>query len=100
MKNEESVEIISKFIKSDLRKYIELLVNDKNFVVDIEKSKIFNEFKDLSPKEKMNKVDSNLGNTARTYILNIIVLKHLYRLSIEMEDLFLDLYWKDKIKDI
>ena len=40
------------------------------------------------------------GNTARTYILNIIVLKHLYRLSIEMEDLFLDLYWKDKIKDI
>lgn len=48
----------------------------------------------------MKKVDSNLGNTARTYILNIIVLKHLYRLSIEMEDLFLDLYWKDKIKDI
>lgn len=100
MKNEEGLEIILKFIKSDLKKYIELLVNDKNFVVDIEKSKIFNEFKDLSPKEKMKKVDSNLGNTARTYILNIIVLKHLYRLSIEMEDLFLDLYWKDKIKDI
>ena len=39
MRNEESVEIISKFIKSDLRKYIELLVNDKNFVVDIEKVK-------------------------------------------------------------
>lgn len=52
MRNEESVEIISKFIKSDLRKYIELLVNDKNFIVDIEKSKIFNEFKALSPEEK------------------------------------------------
>ena len=100
MKNEESVEIISKFIKSDLRKYIELLIYDNNFIEDIEKSKIFNEFKALSPKEKMKKVDSNLCNTARTYILNIIVLKHLYRLSIEMEDLFLDLYWKDKIKDI
>ena len=100
MKNEEGLEIISKFIKSDLRKYIELLINDENFVMDIEKSKIFNEFKDLSPEEKMKKVDTNLGNTARTYILNIIVLKHLYRLSIEMEDLFLDFYWKDKIKDI
>lgn len=100
MKNEEGLEIILKFIKSDLKKYIELLINDKNFVMDIEKSKIFNEFKALSTKEKMKKVDSNLGNTARTYILNIIVLKHLYRLSVEMEDLFLDLYWKDKIKDI
>ena len=100
MKNEEGLEIISKFIKSDLRKYIELLIDDENFVMDIEKSKIFNEFKDLSPEEKMKKVDTNLGNTARTYILNIIVLKHLYRLSIEMEDLFLDFYWKDKIKDI
>lgn len=96
----ENVEILFQFIKNDLRKYIELLIDDENFVMDIEKSKIFNEFKDLSPKEKMKKVDSNLGNTARTYILNIIVLKHLYRLSIEMEDLFLDLYWKDKIKDI
>lgn len=100
MKNEEGLEIISKFIKSDLRKYIELLIDDENFVMDIQKSKIFNEFKDLSPEEKMKKVDTSLGNTARTYILNIIVLKHLYRLSIEMEDLFLDLYWKDKIKDI
>ena len=45
MKNEESVEIISKFIKSDLRKYIELLIDDENFVMDIQKSKIFNEFK-------------------------------------------------------
>lgn len=42
MKNEESVEIILKFIKSDLRKYIELLIDDENFVMDIEKSKIFN----------------------------------------------------------
>ena len=41
MKNEESVEIISKFIKSDLRKYIELLIYDNNFIEDIEKSKIF-----------------------------------------------------------
>ena len=96
----ENVESLLQFIKNDLRKYIELLIDDENFVMDIEKSKIFNEFKDLSPEEKMKKVDTNLGNTARTYILNIIVLKHLYRLSIEMEDLFLDLYWKDKIKDI
>lgn len=96
----ENVEILLQFIKNDLRKYVELFINDKDFVKDIEKSKIFNSFENLTIDKRMEMVDSYFGNTARTYILNIIVLKHLYRLSIEIEDLFLDLYWKDKIKDI
>ncbi len=96
----ENVEILLQFIKNDLRKYVELFINDKDFVKDIEKSKIFNSFESLTIDKRMEMVDSYFGNTARTNILARLVLKHLYRLAIKSEDLFLDQYWKDKIKDI
>lgn len=96
----ENVEILLQFIKNDLRKYVELFINDKDFVKDIEKSKIFNSFESLTIDKRMEMVDSYFGNTARINILARLVLKHLYRLAIKSEDLFLDQYWKDKIKDI
>lgn len=96
----EIIEIYSEFIKKDLRKYMSLLINDTNFVEDVERSKIFSTFKDLPTDKRMEMVNACLGNTARTNILFRLVLKHLYKLAIKSEDLFLDLYWKDKIKDI
>ena len=91
----ENVESSLQFIKNDLRKYVELFINDKDFVKDIEKSKIFNSFENLTIDKRIKMVDNYLGNTARTNILARLVLKHLYRLAIKSEDLFLDLYWKD-----
>ena len=96
----ENVESLLQFIKTDLRKYVGLFINDKDFVKDIEKSKIFNSFENLTIDKRIKMVDNYLGNTARTNILARLVLKHLYRLAIKSEDLFLDLYWKAKIKDI
>lgn len=63
-------------------------------------TKMFSSFKKLSSEERMEMVNCYIGNTARTYIMTRIVLKHLYRISIEVEDFYSDIYWQERIRNV
>ena len=63
-------------------------------------TKMFSSFKKLSSEERMEMVNCYIGNTARTYIMTGIVLKHLYRISIEVEDFYSDIYWQERIRNV
>ena len=63
-------------------------------------TKMFSSFKKLSSEERMEMVNCYIDNTAQTYIMTGIVLKHLYRISIEVEDFYSDIYWQERIRNV
>lgn len=92
--------IISEFMKRDLRFYIDILIDDEEFVDDIEKSKIFHKFKDLNLEEKKEVFNAYIGNTARTFIMCNIVAKHIHKKMYALQDKFLDPYWKERFDKV
>ena len=93
--------ILNAFSDDDLRGILKrYLLLDEQFVDDVDKFLKVQPLKDKNLMERFEILQNSIGNTARTYILKVIALKHILRLaeSEEMQDMFLDPYWKDIFK--
>ena len=90
-------EILSKF---DLRYNIRHFLIDNEEFIDLVEKGLLIKLKGKTPEEKMDILKCHIGNTARTFILKIIVLNFLQKLLLEDQDKYLDIYWKEVLKDV
>ena len=88
--------IFSEFINKDLKLYFDILVCDDDFVEDIEKTKMFNSFKELDINARKEMLNNYICNTSRVFIMCSIVVKHIYKILLSQKDKFLDEYWKER----
>lgn len=96
-------EFYNEFLSNnELKKYIDkYLIDDEDFIKDLESINGFcYDLKDKKTHEdRIDLLNSIIGNGARTYILKIIVTKHLHKSLVRESENFLDLYWLDKAKN-
>lgn len=97
---DNSIKVIRIFKTSDMKKYILYLIDDEKFVDDIEQSHIFPHFKNLSVEERIEYMDCNIGNEARTYIIATIVAKHIYKKFLNEKDYWLDQFWLPRLNEV
>lgn len=90
-------EIFSKF---DLRYNIRHFLIDNEEFIDLVEKGLLIKLKGKTPEEKMDILKCHIGNTSRTFILKIIVLNFLQKLLLEEQDKYLDIYWKEVLKDV
>lgn len=88
--------------QEQLRYYIEtFLINDNKFLTDVDICCLFdNKFKKMNYEQRKSHFNSSISNGARSYILKILVLKHLSRILLENSDYYLDIYWQHQLKKL
>lgn len=105
----EKVKLTGKYIddhkilsQEQLRYYIEtFLINDKEFIKDVDICCLFdNKFKKMNYEKRKSHFNYSISNGARSYILKILVLKHLSRILADNSDYFLDIYWQHQLKKL
>ena len=85
----------------DIQKLIqEILIYDEQFVLDIDKSFNMAPIYHKTPKEREQALIEIIGNTARIYLLKLLVFKHTQRLLLEKKNLYTDIFWSDKLQSI
>lgn len=79
------------------------LLDEKSFIDDLNKSGINMSgciFEVEKPKVTMENIRYMFSNTSRGYIISYLAAKHFFRIISEHQDGLLDLFWKDKFKNI
>lgn len=79
------------------------LLDEKDFIDDLNKSQINMSgctFEVGKPKVTMENIKSMLSNTARGYIISYLTAKHFFKIVSKHQDGLLDLYWKDRFKNV
>ena len=81
----------------------DILLSNEKFVEDLDNFPgllMSQKFKDKTIEERKGFLHHEvIGNTCRTYVLDMLALKHLQRILDEEADAFLDFFWAEKIKN-
>ena len=94
-------EILKVFDNKQLEELLKnFLIEDENFLEEFDSIIAIEKTAGKSKEDKIDIVLSIVGNESRTYILNMLVLKHLFKILDKNKDFFLDAYWKEKIKSV
>lgn len=96
----ESIDYNNILPPSEIKYYIENhLINDDEFIEDVDKYLYMSKIKDLPINERLEKLKCQYHNIARQFMLKLIVFKHLNRLILNCTDIYTDIFWQDVIKD-
>ena len=83
----------------EMNYYIENhLINDDKFIEDVDKYLYMSKIKDLPINERLEKLRNQYHNTARQFMLKLIVFKHLNKLVLNCTDIYTDIFWQDMVK--
>ncbi len=76
------------------------LIEDENFLEEFDRIIAIEKTVGKSREDKIDIVLGVVGNESRTYILNMLVLKHLLKILDKNKEFLLDAYWKEKINGV
>ena len=83
----------------EMRYYVEEhLVKDEEFIEDVDKYLCMSKIKNLNENERLEKLSFQYHNTARQFMLKLIIFKHLSKQVLKCAPIYTDIFWQDMLK--